>query len=57
MNYMLCEHKKSKKKLVSWAIDSRYGHEQGFKIAECCIKCGKVIDKKRKQHLEDKTDD
>ena len=43
MSIMLCRHKKSKKKLVSLAIDSRYGHEQGFKLASCCKYCGKII--------------
>jgi len=40
---MLCEHRRTKMKLVAWAIDSRYGHEQGFMMRKCCAKCGKVV--------------
>lgn len=40
---MLCGHKKTKLKLIAWAIDSRYGHEQGFRIGNCCCLCGKEI--------------
>ena len=41
--YMFCDHKKTKLKLVAWAIDSRHGHKQGFKFVKCCARCGCVV--------------
>ena len=38
-----CEHVETKPKLVAWATDSRYGHEQGFKMQDCCKACGKLV--------------
>lgn len=43
---MLCEHKKTKVKLIAWARTSRYGHEQGFRSARCCCTCGKEVGEK-----------
>lgn len=43
---MLCEHKRTKIKLISWATDSRDGHKQGFRNAMCCATCGKLVVKK-----------
>ena len=40
-NLMFCEHKKTKKKLTAWAIDYKGKHKQGFKVKECCCRCGK----------------
>lgn len=42
-NLMLCDHKKTKKKLVAWATDCKGKHEQGFKMKECCCRCGKQV--------------
>ena len=57
MKDMLCKHVKTKEKLVSWAIDSRYGHEQGFTTKECCENCGKVVNTEGNQHFEDQKND
>jgi hypothetical protein len=35
-----CDHKKAKVKLVAWATDCKGEHEQGFRRAKCCAKCG-----------------
>jgi len=40
---MFCDHKKTKMKLVSWAIKVKNEHEQGFKMKLCCARCGCVI--------------
>ena len=40
---MLCSHTKTKLKLVSWATDCRYGHEQGFTKKNCCLACGAIV--------------
>ncbi|HET8686455.1 MAG TPA: hypothetical protein VFM18_07300 [Methanosarcina sp.] len=46
IEYMLCNHKKTKRKLIAWAIVSKYGHEQGFRMGICCSFCGKEVIKK-----------
>ena len=38
-----CDHKKTKPKLVSWATNCRYGHEQGFATKNCCVACGAIV--------------
>lgn len=38
-----CDHKKTKRKLVTWATDCKGNHEQGFKWVECCIRCGSEV--------------
>ena len=35
--------KKTKMKLIAWAIFSRHGHEQGFRMGRCCCMCGKEV--------------
>jgi len=40
---MRCEHKETKQKLVSWAIDCQGKHEQSFRRVECCTKCGCIV--------------
>lgn len=40
---MLCDHKRTKMKLISWATDSRIGHQQGFKMSMCCARCGRIV--------------
>jgi hypothetical protein len=40
MTLMQCRHKRTKKKLIAWAISSRYGREQGFRYGVCCCDCG-----------------
>ena len=42
---MKCDHLKTKIKLVAWATDDRFGHQQGFKHVECCALCGCEIKK------------
>jgi len=40
---ILCEHQKTKEKLISWAVDYQGEHEQGFRKVECCVDCGCVV--------------
>ena len=40
---MKCQHTNTKMKLVSWAIDFKGKHRQGFKMKTCCADCGAVI--------------
>jgi hypothetical protein len=40
---MLCAHKRTKMKLIAWATNSRYGHEQGFRMGRCCCLCGREV--------------
>ncbi len=42
-NLMLCDHKKAKMKLMSWATKDRTGHRQGFKMKLACELCGRII--------------
>ena len=37
---MLCTHKKTKMRLVSWATVCKGQHEQGFVYKKCCVVCG-----------------
>jgi len=49
-----CNHKNTKYKMVSWATDCRYGHEQGFTTdVLCCADCGKVMPKSAKEDDND----
>lgn len=51
---MLCKHYRIKYKMVSWATDSSYGHEQGFNTnVRCCADCGKVMPKNPKEKLNE----
>ena len=40
---MLCDHKKTKVKMIVRATDSRHGHRQWIEFKPCCITCGKEI--------------
>ncbi len=46
--FMQCKHPVRKYKLVSWATDDRYGHEQGFLVRVCCALCGCIVYKNKK---------
>jgi len=40
---MLCKHKKTKKKLISNAVEYNGKHKQSFDYVECCCFCGKQV--------------